>query len=77
MQVTVQSARKNLSRLIDAVLAGEEVVIAKDGVPVVRLAPIRRSRFKIGLLKGQLGGQAPDFLAPMSEDELASWEGKR
>jgi prevent-host-death family protein len=76
MQVTVHSAKTNLSKLIDAALAGEEVIIAKGKTPVVKLVPIPRSPFKIGLLKGQLSGPVPDFLAPMDEDELASWEGR-
>jgi len=33
------------------------------------------SSFKIGLLKDQIGGSAPDFFEPMSEDEIAGWEG--
>jgi prevent-host-death family protein len=74
MQVSVQSARRNLSKLIDAALAGEEVVIARGETPVVKLVPIPRSRFSIGILKGQLRGPVPDFLQLMSEDEVASWE---
>lgn len=30
--------------------------------------------FKIGILKDKLG-TAPDFLEPLSADELAAWEG--
>lgn len=33
-------ARNNLSKLIDAALAGEEVVIARRGKPVVRLQKV-------------------------------------
>ncbi len=40
MQVNTLEARNQLSRLIDAALAGEEVVIARRGKPVVRLQPI-------------------------------------
>jgi prevent-host-death family protein len=77
MQVTIHSAKTNLSKLIEKALAGEEVVIAKGNTPVVKLVPVSRSRFKIGLLEGKLTGPGPDFLAPMDEDELALWEGKR
>jgi prevent-host-death family protein len=77
MQVTIHSAKTNLSKLIEAALAGEEVVIARGKTPVVKLVPVSRSRFKIGLLEGQLVGPGPDFLAPMDEDELALWEGRR
>lgn len=77
MQVSVHAAKANLSKLIEAALAGEEVVIAQGKRPVVKIVPIAaRSRFTIGLLKGRLAGPGPDFLEPMSEDELALWEGR-
>jgi prevent-host-death family protein len=40
MQFTVHAAKRQLSKLTDAGLAGEEVVIAKGSKPVVRLVPI-------------------------------------
>ncbi len=36
-RVNVKEARKNISRLLDAVLAGEEVIITRRGRPVARL----------------------------------------
>lgn len=75
MQVTVHVAKTNLSKLIEAALAGEEVVIAKGDKPVVKLVAIKRAPFKFGILAGQLSGQPPDFFEPMSEDELRAWEG--
>jgi prevent-host-death family protein len=74
MQFTVHAAKTQLSKLIDAALAGEEVVIAKGSKPVVRLVPIAKSGFKLGILSGQIG-EVPDFLEPMSEEDLALWEG--
>lgn len=75
MQVTVHAAKTHLSRLIQAALDGEEVVIARGAVPVVRLVPVVKSGFRFGGLEGQLG-EIPDFLEPMSEEELALWEGR-
>lgn len=40
MQYNVLEAKNQLSRLIDAAEAGEEVVIARRGKPAVRLQPI-------------------------------------
>lgn len=74
MQVTIHSAKTNLSKLIEAALAGEEVVIAKGKQPIAKIVPIITSSFTLGVLKGKLTGDGPDFLAPMSEDELALWE---
>lgn len=41
--VNVGQAKTELSRLIALALAGEEVEIARDGVPVVQLVPIHQS----------------------------------
>lgn len=40
MQVNVLEARNNLSSLIARATAGEEIVIAKRDVPLVRLVPV-------------------------------------
>jgi prevent-host-death family protein len=74
MQFTVHAAKSQLSKLIDAALAGEEVVIAKGSKPVVRLVPIARSGFRLGILDGKLG-TPPDFFEPLSEEDLKLWEG--
>ena len=76
-QVTVHVAKTNLSKLIDAALAGEDVVIAKGNKPAARLVPIPQGKFTIGILKGQLNGPGPDFLEPLDESELAQWEGRQ
>ncbi len=75
MQVSVHAAKTHLSRLIEAALAGEEVIIAKGSKPVVRLVAIAQGRFKLGVMKDELGDSAPDFLEPMAEDDVALWEG--
>ena len=75
MKVTVHAAKTNLSKLIEAALAGEDVVIARGDKPVVRLVPIERTPFKLGGLEGLLG-EVPDFFEPMSEDEVRLWEGR-
>jgi prevent-host-death family protein len=74
MLYNVHAAKSQLSKLIDAALAGEEVVIAKDSKPMVRLVPIPQSGFKFGILAGKVG-TPPDFLEPMSQADLDSWEG--
>jgi prevent-host-death family protein len=74
-QVTIHAAKTNLSRLIEAALRGEEVVIAKGSKPVVRLVPVTRGTFTIGLLKDKLGS-GPDFFEPMDDADLDAWEGE-
>ena len=75
-QVTIHAAKTHLSRLIEAALKGEEIIIAKGSKPVVRLVPVPQRRFTVGLLAGQLG-TGPDFLAPIDPAELELWEGGR
>ncbi len=43
MQVNMLEAKNQLSRLVKAALAGEEVIIANHGVPVARLLPMKNA----------------------------------
>jgi antitoxin (DNA-binding transcriptional repressor) of toxin-antitoxin stability system len=74
MQYSVHAARAQLSKLIDAALAGEEVVIARGSRPMVRLEPITQSGFRFGLLAGKVGS-VPDFFEPLAPEDLELWEG--
>jgi prevent-host-death family protein len=77
-QVNVHEAKTHLSRLIEAVEAGEEVVIAKAGKPVAKLTATRRAgrRRKLGLLDGKF--KIPDdFNAPLPDEVLAGFTGRR
>ena len=75
-QVTVHAAKTNLSKLIDAAMAGEEIIIAKGSKSVVKLVAIPQGKFQIGILRDQLGS-GPDFLEPQDEADLSLWEGGR
>ncbi len=45
MKITnIHEAKTNLSKLIEAVLAGEDVIIAKAGKPAIRLIPYRENK---------------------------------
>ncbi|WP_147114469.1 type II toxin-antitoxin system Phd/YefM family antitoxin [Tateyamaria sp. syn59] len=73
MQFNVHTAKSQLSKLIEAALAGEEVIIAKGNRPVVRLVPMAQSGFQLGVLPDV--GAGPDFLEPLDADTLEAWEG--
>lgn len=74
MQINVSEAKAKLSELLAAAERGEEVIIARGGVPVVRLVPAKRRGIRLGLLEGIVAKETmPDFLEPMSEEELAEW----
>lgn len=71
--VNVHTAKTNLSRLLDRVRKGEEIVLAKAGKPCARLVPLEQARErKPGLLKGW---RLPDsFFEPLPAEELDAWE---
>lgn len=75
MQMTIHAAKTNLSKLIDAALKGEEVIIARGDQPVVRLVPVvAKKKFNFAVIPELVGTTAPDFLEPMTEEELRLWE---
>lgn len=69
MQVNIHEAKSQLSRLIQAALNGEEVVIARNNQPIVRLQPIAQplSKRKLGALSGLVTSIAEDFDAPLHD----------
>lgn len=74
MIVNVHAAKTQLSKLIERALAGEEIVIARDSQPVVKLVALENAepRRQFGALKGEL--VVPDeFFEPLPDDELAAW----
>ena len=75
VQVNISEAKAQLSRLLALVEAGEEVIIARNGVPVARLEAIPKKRTpQPGRLKG-LVKLDDSFFDPLPEEELARWEG--
>ena len=75
--VNVHEAKTQLSKLLAAVEAGEEVVIARAGRPIARLVGIGPTtpRRRLGLLEGQFT-VPDDFDAPLPDDILALFEGR-
>ena len=72
--VNVHQAKTHLSKLLERVEAGEEVIIARAGEPVARLIPFARpGKRTLGLDAGQ-GFIAADFDAPLPDDLLADFE---
>lgn len=52
--VNVYEARGQFSKLLDEAEAGEEIVIARNGTPVVRLVPVRAPQRRVGRWQGQV-----------------------
>ena len=72
--VNVREAKTHLSRLLARAEAGEEIVIARWGEPVVRLVVCKPpGRRQPDILKGKIA--IPEsFFDPLPEEELAAWE---
>jgi prevent-host-death family protein len=73
----IHEAKSQLSKLIDAMLRGEKVIIAKAGKPVAVLGPLRAAgtiRVR-GVLRGQIK-LGPEFDEPLPLDVLDSFEGR-
>jgi prevent-host-death family protein len=60
--VNMHQAKSSLSRLVERALAGEDVIIARNGKPLVRLVPVPKTRKTRvpGRLKGTVR-IGPDF----------------
>ena len=69
--VNIHEAKTHLSRLLERVEAGEEIIIARAGKPIARLQPFRPSPVQRvpGRWKGQVS-IAPDF--DVLPDDLAA-----
>lgn len=72
MQVNILEAKNNLSKLVKAAVSGEEVVIASNGVPMVRLVKVsaRRKPRKPGAWS-KLPPAAPDWDSAEFNEEVA------
>ncbi len=74
--VNIHEAKTQLSKLIEAVAHGQEVIIAKAGKPVARLVPLATSSpaCRPGLMKGKLR-ISDNFDAPLPAEIQAPFDG--
>jgi prevent-host-death family protein len=74
--VNIHEAKTQFSKLVESVMHGKEMIIAKSGKPVAKLVPIssKKPKRRLGVLKGKIK-IADDFDAPLPEDILSSFEG--
>jgi len=75
-QVNVHEAKTNLSRLLERVEQGEEIVIARGGRPIARLVPYTTylTPRQPGALQGRIH-VSDDFDAPLPPEILAAFLG--
>lgn len=65
--VNVHEAKTHLSRLLQQVEAGEEVLIARDGKPIARLMPLAEKQPRVAGRLRDLLKVADDFDAPLPD----------
>ncbi|HTG62057.1 MAG TPA: type II toxin-antitoxin system Phd/YefM family antitoxin [Terriglobia bacterium] len=76
MEVNIHEAKTHLSKLLQRVAVGEEITIARAGVPVARLVPVQPKRLPrpLGIDRGLF--EVPvDFDAPLPPQILAAFSG--
>lgn len=63
MKVNIAEAKAQLSSLVQKALTGEEIVIARDNKPLVKLVPLEpfAGKRRPGSAKGQILYLAEDF----------------
>lgn len=77
-QFNVQEAESNLSHLLEMVEHGEEVILARQGLPVAKLVLVRSVKDILGSGVGDpnyVGGHltTQEACSPMSSEEADAW----
>jgi prevent-host-death family protein len=75
--VNMHEAKTHFSKLVDAAANGEEIIIAKAGVPTAKLVGLNpvKPRLKFGTLKGKMT-IPDDFDEPLPDEILKLFEGE-
>jgi prevent-host-death family protein len=76
MEVNIHQAKTHFSRLLRRVANGEDVTIARAGVPVARLVPVvqKQNVRPLGFARGEVW-VADDFDAPLPDELLKQFYG--
>ncbi len=75
--LNIREVKAQLSKLLEQLATGTEVIIEKAGKPMARLSPIEGSKphIRFGVLKGKVK-VSDDFDASLPEDVLSEFEGR-
>jgi prevent-host-death family protein len=78
MHVSVYKAKTQLSKLLEMVQGGEDIVIERHGKPVARLVPVREKvKSPLGMMRGEFE-MVEGWERPLTNEEAdAFWEGRR
>ncbi len=76
-KVNIRELKANLSALIERVVAGETIIVAKRNEPVAELRPIARRSAAPMLGNPVIGLRVPsEFFDPLPEEFLAAFDGE-
>ena len=78
IKVNIHQAKTGLSKLVERAESGEEIIIARAGIPVARLVALKRARSprRLGLLDGKF--RIPnDLNRPLPDSLLRPFEGRK
>jgi prevent-host-death family protein len=78
MNVSVHAAKTHLSRLLDLVEGGEEVIVERHGKPVAQLVAVhpRRAASAFGAMRGEIT-MTEGWERPLSDEEAEAFWGGR
>jgi prevent-host-death family protein len=69
IQENMLEAKTKLSQLVEAAERGEEVLIARNGVPVAKIVPVKKAKFNFGFLKDEIPEVSDSMLFAMTDEE--------
>lgn len=78
--VNIHEAKTHFSKLVEEVLSGREIIIAKAGTPVMKCVPLgtaSKVRRPLGLHRGTTplsAEEVAESLRPLDDEELRHWE---
>jgi prevent-host-death family protein len=75
--INVDDAQIQLSRLVDQAIAGEDVIVGRNGEPLARITALKVAKRPI--IFGRLAGKfevPDDFDAPLPDEVIAAFEGR-
>ena len=73
--INIHEAKTHLSRLLESVEEGEEIIIARAGKPIAKLVPLKRTQRLPGGLKGKIRIH-PDFDERLPDELAAAFRGE-
>ena len=75
--INIYEAKTRLSQLVDRAAAGEDIVVSRNGKPLVRITRLEDAKrsVRFGVLKGRIK-IGRDFDAPLPDDVLEEFAGR-